>query len=260
MDLSALKQKLLPCDMDSPFVFISYSAADKELVWTDVFELQQRGYNIWIDEANLDKSKDSWKEDALRAIEDYNCALLIFYVSRNSLTSEPCLNELERTIAQATQETHLGKVDCIAIDAENVGNMGDFVSNVGLQIERSGISSTEKSQKTRILFRFKTNWFREDNEKVRIHPKTEKKRLGDYYLDIEKELNRNRREIRLTPEKLYRSAVRCIVDNKYGYAKAFLEAYRESGCFSGFCKSQKIVGGSGKEYSICPLETDRTAL
>ena len=98
MDLSMLHQQLIPCDMEAPFVFISYSSSNKEIVWADAVELQKRGYNLWIDEANLDKSKSSWKDDALKAIEDYNCALLLFYVSRNSLTSESCLNELDKTI------------------------------------------------------------------------------------------------------------------------------------------------------------------
>ena len=233
MDLSTLHENLLPCDMDSPFVFVSYSSADREVVWTDVSELQQRGYNVWIDEANLDKSKDSWKEDALRAIEDYNCELLLFYVSHNSLTSEPCLNELEKTIDGPTQETHLGRVEYIAIDAENVGNMGAFIQKISTRIESSGLSSAEKSQMTRVLFHFKTKWFQENNEKVRIHPKAEPNRITDYYSDIEREFGRNRREVRLPPDKLrlrvsserlYRYAIECIIKNRPKYAKVLLEA------------------------------------
>ena len=233
MDLSTLQRNLLPCDMSFPFAFISYSSIDKAIVWNDVIELQRRGYNIWIDEANLDKSQSSWRKDALRAIEDYNCALLIFYVSRSSLTSEPCLEELDRTEAEVTQETHLGKVECIAVDAEMIGHVGEFISTVSLEIERCDISSTEKGQKTRILSRFKKKWFLENNEKVRIHPKLELDRIGDYYSDIEKELNRNRREIRLppdklmlrmSPEQLYRYVVECIINKKFDGVVDILEA------------------------------------
>ena len=73
-----------------------------KIVWADVVELQHRGYNLWIDEANLDMTKDSWEEDALKAIESSNCVLLAFYVSRNSLTSEACLNEIETTKGELT--------------------------------------------------------------------------------------------------------------------------------------------------------------
>lgn len=237
MDLSALQRRLLPCDMEVPFVFVSYSAADKEVVWADVAELQRRGYNVWIDEANLDKSKASWKEDALKAIEDYNCALLLFYVSASSLTSQPCLNELDRTAAEATQETHLGRVEFVAVDAEPVGDMGEFIAGLQRRIEQSDTSSQEKSRKTRILFRFTTHWFHENNEKVRIHPRQEKNRVGDYYSDLERELNRNRRAIRLppsklkqrmSPEKLYRYGVECVMNHKEELAAGLLEAGAES--------------------------------
>jgi len=236
MDLSAMQQKLRPCNMDSPFVFISYSANDKETVWADAAELQSRGYNIWIDEANLDKTKESWKSDALKAIEDYNCALVLFYVSAHSLVSEPCLNELEKTVAEETQETHLGKVDFVAIDAAPVGNIGEYIKEVGQQIERSAMTSAEKSQKTRVLYRFSTSWFPPNNEKVRIRPRSEAGRIGDYYADIEKELNRNRRELRLppeklkewlSPEKLYRYAVESIMSGKNDSAKDILEVIAE---------------------------------
>ena len=63
-------RKIKSCTVDKPYVFISYSSEDCECVWNDVYEFQRRGYNIWLDEKNLDKTKQSWKEDALYAIED----------------------------------------------------------------------------------------------------------------------------------------------------------------------------------------------
>lgn len=190
MDLTALHEQLLPCDMERPFAFISYSSKDKETVWSDVIELQRRGYNIWIDEANLDKSKDSWKDDALKAIEDYDCALLIFYVSEHSLTSVACLNELNKTIDVVTQEIHFSKVDFVAIEVESINKIGAFMKGISEKIRCSGLNREEKTQKTRTLYKFQSNWFHENNEKVRIHSKNEPGRIGDYYTDIEKELAR----------------------------------------------------------------------
>ena len=59
------------CDMDKPFIFISYSAQDCERVYRDAAVFQRYGYNVWIDEKNLDKTKPSWKNDAIEAINDY---------------------------------------------------------------------------------------------------------------------------------------------------------------------------------------------
>ena len=191
MDLSTLHKQLLPCNMDYPFAFISYSSVDKELVWSDVIELQSRGYNIWIDEANLDKSKDSWKEDALKAIEDYECSLLVFYVSEQSLTSEACLNELNQTIAETTKEIHFNKVDFIVVEVEKIKDMTKFMSEISQKIRFSDLSSKEKSRKTQILSKFQRYWFR-GNEKVRIHSKKEPDRISDYYSDIEVELSKRK--------------------------------------------------------------------
>ena len=84
MQLSDVLKAIQPCDMDQPYIFISYSAKDQERVWQDVLRFQQMGYNVWLDEKNLDKTQASWRSDALSAIRDMNCSLLVFYVSRNS--------------------------------------------------------------------------------------------------------------------------------------------------------------------------------
>ena len=49
---------------------------------------------------NLDKTNTSWKEDSLTAIEDMERALLVFYVSASSLSSNACYQELSKTIAE----------------------------------------------------------------------------------------------------------------------------------------------------------------
>ena len=47
MDTVDIRNGIIPCDTESPYVFISYSSCDQELVYSDVRTLQQRGYNIW---------------------------------------------------------------------------------------------------------------------------------------------------------------------------------------------------------------------
>ena len=188
MNLSDLKDQLLECNMEKNFAFISYSSADRETVWSDVIELQRRGFNLWIDEANLDKSKASWKDDALKAIEDYECVLLIFFVSKHSLTSVSCLNELNKTLEDVTIESHFpDKIGFVAVEIEPIGDIGQYMEKISRKIRSSNLTKNEKSQKTSTLFQFKSKWF-QDNEKVRIHSRIEPDRIGNYYSDLENEL------------------------------------------------------------------------
>lgn len=185
MDLTDMRNQLLKCDMDKTFAFISYSSEDKESVWADVIELQRRGYNLWIDEANLDKSKDSWKEDALSAIEDYDCELVVFYVSKHSLTSSSCLDELKKTTDEMTVKSHFDKVDFVAVEVESIDNIGVYMRTISKEIRSSDLERNEKKQRTYTLSTFQSDWFPENNERVRIHAKDKPGRIGDYYDDIE---------------------------------------------------------------------------
>lgn len=222
MDLLSLHKCLLPCDVESPYVFVSYCSKDKEIVWDDVVELQQRGYNLWIDEANLDKTKNSWEEDALKAIDSSNCILLVFYVSHNSLTSKDCLNEIERTKGELANKTHFWNFPFLAIECEPINNIGDFIQSYVKQIRFSNLERDEKDRLIPILYDFSERWFTPDNKKVRIHFKFEQGRHSDYFEDIEIELNRHQGGAKFDPKRLYRFAVDNIVKGKLYYAIKFL--------------------------------------
>ena len=116
MSLQDYLSRIRPCDMSRPFIFICYSSQDAELVYRDVIEFQRRGYNVWIDEKNVDKTKASWKQSALAAIQDFYCELVVFYVSRTSLVSRACLNEMMTTQDPETIAVHMGPVRFICID------------------------------------------------------------------------------------------------------------------------------------------------
>ena len=183
-DLPDIIRKIKPCDTNKPYIFISYSQSDRDLVWNDVLEFQNRGYNIWLDEKNLDKTNASWKEDALTAIEDMECALLIFYVSASSLSSNACYQELSKTIAENTKALHFGPVKFIAIDAESIGDITEFHQKVFEKIKTSHIEKEERKIQALTLNKFMNQFFNSNNEKVRIHPKNEKNRKTDYYEEI----------------------------------------------------------------------------
>lgn len=184
MELTEVLREIRPCNTENPYIFISYSGEDKELVWRDVLEFQRRGYNIWIDEKNLDKTQDSWRYNALPAIEDMDCELVVFYVSRHSLISEGCYLELEKTIEEQTQAIHFGPVKFIAVDVEEIGNIMEFSKTVYNELRSGDLPKEQKQQRAIILDKFKRNFFNSNNEKVRIHPKNEVNRKMDYYEEI----------------------------------------------------------------------------
>lgn len=135
MQPSEILKQIKLCDLDEPFVFISYSSQDNQRVWADALRFQQMGYNVWLDEKNLDKTKPSWRDDALEAIRDFNCALLVYYVSRSSLVSQACFNELECTVEDTTQAIHNGPVKFIAVYKDvSEKRMSNFKKTMGIPI------------------------------------------------------------------------------------------------------------------------------
>ena len=184
MELTEVLREIRHCNTENPYIFISYSSEDKDLVWRDVLEFQRRGYNIWIDEKNLDKTQDSWRYNALPAIEDMDCELVVFYVSRHSLISEGCYLELGKTIEAQTQAIHFGTVKFIAVDVEEIGNIMEFSKTVYNDLRSGDLPKEQKQQRAIILDKFKKDFFNSNNEKVRIHPKNEVNRKMDYYEEI----------------------------------------------------------------------------
>ncbi|MCD8075684.1 MAG: toll/interleukin-1 receptor domain-containing protein [Lachnospiraceae bacterium] len=173
-------------DPDKPYIYICYSAADCHIVYEDVFYLQQMGYNVWLDEKSLDKQKPSWRDDAMAAIESFDCVYMLFYVSRHSMISQNCYHEILATLSERTQARHRRvPLPFLALDVENVGNIVDFVDHVvDPFIRSSSLSKAEKNQSFDTLQKLFECVFNNNNERVRIHPKHELNRKSDYYSDI----------------------------------------------------------------------------
>lgn len=183
--LSEVLSRIRPCDTRQPYIFVSYSSADRETVWRDVLRFQQNGYNVWLDEKNLDKTKDSWKEDALRAINSRRCTLLLFYVSGSSLCSVPCLRELRETLSDRTVINHNTPVPFVAVDVEEIGNIMAFCDRIHARLQEEIEDDREFEAKAEALQSFKRDFFNGNNDRVRVHPRTEPGRKGDYYEDIQ---------------------------------------------------------------------------
>lgn len=185
MVLTEVLHQISACDTQKPYIFISYSSQDHELVWQDVLKFQRMGYNIWLDERNLDKTKASWKEDALTAIEDMYCMLVVFYVSKSSLLSDACYRELSKTTDEFTTALHYGPVKFIAVDVDEIGNIIDFTRDLHQSVvQNPELSKDAKSKMLITLHQFMKDFFGSNNEKVRVHPKNEPNRKMNYYEEI----------------------------------------------------------------------------
>ena len=194
--------------MESPFIFVSYSSADAETVHRDVCEMQRRRFNIWIDDANLDKRKPSWKEDALKAIRSCNCRMVVFYVSSSSLVSEPCLRELDTTRAGEVLELNVGKpIPLVLVEAEPIGHIRVFADELRDRISLLDEPTDKKEGLLRCLFHMTRDFVPLDNEKVRILPVSDTRRLKEYYTDLERSLHGAGRQARTSIYRVYRRAL-----------------------------------------------------
>ena len=74
---------------DGNYIFVSYSHKDINLVRPFIKALQKR-FNVWFDEGI--HYGHEWEEEIINKLE--GCSIFIFIVSKNSLESENCKDEL----------------------------------------------------------------------------------------------------------------------------------------------------------------------
>lgn len=151
------RDMFLHCDTDKPYVFISYSSADKDFVWNDVYSLQQNGFNVWIDH-ELEPTDETWHK-AMEAITSINCELFIFYLSSHSVVSQPCLMELKERLSAKSIMCHNGEeIPLIIVDAEKITSIASFRDHVysSLKQDRS-IPSSKKNNMAQTLYEILSN-------------------------------------------------------------------------------------------------------
>lgn len=84
-------------DENKPFAFISYSHDDhdSQIVMNIFKKMFDKGYNLWIDVANIPKNEASWKTAARTALRSKLCKCAIFFRSENSMVKDTILNEIK---------------------------------------------------------------------------------------------------------------------------------------------------------------------
>ena len=79
---------------DKPYIFVSYSHRDKELVYPLIAELMNRGYRVWFDEGI--HLSEEWPESI--AAHLYHAESVIFFLSKSFCDSKNCKREVNFAI------------------------------------------------------------------------------------------------------------------------------------------------------------------
>lgn len=89
MSLQHVK-KIRPYNGKEPYIFISYAHKDSEAVVPAIRTLQQGGYRIWYD-LGIEAGTE-WSNNIAQHLQ--NCSVFIAFISKNSVQSENCLDEI----------------------------------------------------------------------------------------------------------------------------------------------------------------------
>lgn len=82
--------RAIPYKGSEPFIFLSYSHADSEILYPLFEQMAADGYRIWYDDDN--QGGDDWLDNIENHLEE--CSLCIAFMSENSSLSHNCKSEL----------------------------------------------------------------------------------------------------------------------------------------------------------------------
>ena len=75
---------------EEPYLFVSYSHQDAHLVYPEIIQLRNAGYNIWYDEGVA--ASNEWPEEIANAV--LGCSVFLCFISPRATDSINCRNEI----------------------------------------------------------------------------------------------------------------------------------------------------------------------
>ena len=108
-ELEAVTPPFPAYEGDEPYVFVCYSHDDREQVYRELNRLRSAGINVWYDEGISIGSE--WTDEIATAVA--NCSHFLYFVSRKSVDSGYCLDEvnLARNDNKQLVPVHLERTD-----------------------------------------------------------------------------------------------------------------------------------------------------
>ncbi len=116
---------------NEPYIFISYSHADSELVFAEIKRLNELGYHVWYDEGI--SPGNEWTEEIAGALE--HCALFLVMFTPNSVTSDNVQNEIDFALDD--------KKPCIGVYLKDATLMGRTRLRFGMKQAIKKFAMTE---------------------------------------------------------------------------------------------------------------------
>ena len=110
---------------DDPFIFVSYSRSDRDLVSSIIDHLQNNGYRVWFDEG-LHAGND-WRDELAERVK--NCRVFLYMCSVESIKSEYCKAEIYWADSEAKRrisesDTEFDPMEMITIQLETANISG----------------------------------------------------------------------------------------------------------------------------------------
>lgn len=258
-ELNAVISQIKPCDITKPYLFVSYSSKDAEVVLRDVLQLQQRGWNVWVDTKSMDGSRAAWQDSALEAIQSYRCGAFLFYVSGHSLFSRPCLEEWQTTVDIKTRELHnTQEVPTLIVEVEPIDNIDQYrndkqremmdkldeeAQNQNKTADELSRADKEFRENVHTSFEFMRQLFGDSNNRLRIRAKNTPNRHTDYYEDIQNQLQKCSAFVRF--------AVQPVAPAQPAEVEQPKPAAEPKPAAAGDLHTVKTLGTTDIKYSIC---------
>ena len=95
---------------EEPYVFVSYSHADKDLVFAEIRWLQDQGFNVWYDATGIGPGSE-WNDEIAQAIK--GSYRFLYFITPRSVESEHCRHEVNFALEErrAILAVHLEPTD-----------------------------------------------------------------------------------------------------------------------------------------------------
>lgn len=103
-----------PYEGKEPYMFVSYSRGDQDLVIKDLNSLHRLGFRIWYDRGI--GAGDEWEKSIQEHLDNCNCRLFVIFLSTNSLKSGPVHDEI--TLAKARKHKDELKIFPVLIEGK----------------------------------------------------------------------------------------------------------------------------------------------